>query len=121
MSMEKEMVDLHLKDEEDEIMDLPVNLETNNNGIVIEFSWNLDLKAQSRRVVVANSVWLCEEGDEEFMATNLSNQNEGSKLQDNGMRTSWRNLNPILGFNLEGFPNIDKSTMAEQSSGWVTL
>lgn len=58
----------------------PIGL--NNGGDVMELGWNLNLKAQSRGVIIANSVWLREEGDEKFLETNLTKQNDGINSRD---------------------------------------
>ncbi|MBA0736544.1 hypothetical protein Gogos_010086, partial [Gossypium gossypioides] len=46
-----------------------------NEGKEMDLGWDLSLRAQSRRVVVVNSIWLREEEDNGFFGVNLERQN----------------------------------------------
>ncbi|MBA0724724.1 hypothetical protein Golax_021388 [Gossypium laxum] len=74
---------------------------------VIEFGWDLNLKAHPKRATTINIIWLREEGNDVFKETNLSMHSLRNNLRDAMRSNLWRNINPILGFNLEGFPNHD--------------
>ncbi|MBA0556467.1 hypothetical protein Golob_026566 [Gossypium lobatum] len=73
-----------------------------------EIGWDLSLRAQSRRALAMNSVWLQEEEDDW----------DGIKEECQVLRPSirvlrrslgqHRNIDPILGFNLEGQSPIFK-------------
>ncbi|TYI00264.1 hypothetical protein ES332_A11G121300v1 [Gossypium tomentosum] len=66
-----------------------------------EVGWDLSLRAQSRRALAMNNVWLKEEGDwktDENKEDGYSIKNlVGNKKSDYG-----QTFDPILGFNLEG-------------------
>ncbi|MBA0818124.1 hypothetical protein Gohar_019444, partial [Gossypium harknessii] len=75
---------------------------------VAEMGWDLSLRAQSRRALAMNSVWLREE-EEDWGGNKEEIQVLDPKTRDS-MRSlgQSRNIDPILGFNLEGQSSIFK-------------
>ncbi|MBA0783066.1 hypothetical protein Gotri_000848 [Gossypium trilobum] len=63
---------------------------------IMEFGWTISLKVVIRRAITTSSVWLREEGDDRNVFGN--------------------HINPIPGFNLEGYHNIDFSNQSGSSS-----
>ncbi|KAK5838266.1 hypothetical protein PVK06_006994 [Gossypium arboreum] len=71
---------------------------------VVELGWDLSLRAQSRRALSMNSIWLREEdndgkrdGDKRYIR-GLTNRIWGDDNNAGGGKI----IDPILGFNLEG-------------------
>ncbi|MBA0772686.1 hypothetical protein Gotri_008024 [Gossypium trilobum] len=70
---------------------------------VAGMGWDLSLRAQSRRALAMNSVWLRKEGEGDWGGNREGIQVLGSSvraLRRNMEQSS--NIDPILGFNLEG-------------------
>ncbi|MBA0756101.1 hypothetical protein Gogos_005462 [Gossypium gossypioides] len=76
---------------------------------VKEMGWDLSLRAQSRRALAMNSVWLREEEDEwrgnkeKIPVLGHRARYPGRSLGQN------KNIDPILGFNLGGQSSICKN------------
>ncbi|MBA0717962.1 hypothetical protein Golax_005733 [Gossypium laxum] len=88
---------------------------------VADMGWDLSFRAQSRRALVMNSVWLREEGEGDWGGNREGIQVLGSSvkaLRRNMGQSS--NIDPILRFNLEGklstFNGGENSLMGEKES-----
>ncbi|MBA0592253.1 hypothetical protein Gorai_009237 [Gossypium raimondii] len=98
----------------------PVRL--NKRGEDLEMGWNLNLKLQSRMTITMNSVWLHEEGDDENKKTNRFQHSVRNNLGKGIKRDAGTNIHPILGLNLEVFPNQESLTKVGHSKklgGWI--
>ncbi|PPD94009.1 hypothetical protein GOBAR_DD08972 [Gossypium barbadense] len=74
---------------------------------VTEMGWDLSLRAQSRKTLAMNNVWLREE-EEDWGWNKEAIQVLGPKTRDSRSLGQNRNIDPILGFNLEGQSSIFK-------------
>ncbi|TYH84167.1 hypothetical protein ES332_D02G180600v1 [Gossypium tomentosum] len=75
-----------------------------NIGVEIaEMVWDLSIRAQSRRALTMNSVWLREEGDGDMGGIGKENRGFRMGQQKMGWKIKYGKLvDPVLGFNLEG-------------------
>ncbi|MBA0702549.1 hypothetical protein Goari_005442 [Gossypium aridum] len=67
-----------------------------------EMGWDLSLRAQSRRAIAMNSVWLREDVEDWVGTTEERQGLRPSTRVPRGSLGQYRNIDPILGFNLEG-------------------
>ncbi|MBA0577063.1 hypothetical protein Golob_023916, partial [Gossypium lobatum] len=67
-----------------------------------EMGWDLSLRAQSRRALAMNSVWLREDVKDWVGTTEERQGLRPSTRVPRGSLGQYRNIDPILGFNLEG-------------------
>ncbi|KAK5845527.1 hypothetical protein PVK06_001718 [Gossypium arboreum] len=83
----------------------------------MEFGWDMSLKARLRKATTVNSIWLQKEGGVVFWDANLGRKGLGMNSRNRIKRQSWMSINPILGFNLEGFPNREELNNVRFSKG----
>ncbi|MBA0731345.1 hypothetical protein Golax_025817 [Gossypium laxum] len=78
--------------------------ERMNIGVEItERGWDLSIRAQSRRSLAMNSIWLREEGDGDNGEANVESGNIRKGQESPGWMIRYgENVDPILGFNLMG-------------------
>ncbi|MBA0756293.1 hypothetical protein Gogos_021028 [Gossypium gossypioides] len=110
--MENELAQLTINEEEDAVIQILENLGHNDSfceakmmiGVEIaKMGWDLSIKAQSRRALTMNSVWLREEG--EGVTGGILKGNRGftnGPRRMEHMKSYGKAVDLVLGFNLEG-------------------
>ncbi|KAA3475748.1 nucleolin-like [Gossypium australe] len=83
---------------------------------VAEMGWDLSLRAQSRRAVTTNSVWLREEEDGKLKdnAEDTSTLEIDAWTRKNQVVKHGESFDPVLGFNLEGRKIWEKQLKVNQ-------
>lgn len=70
---------------------------------IVEMGWDLSLRARSRKALAMKSVWLREEGEEEWGGSRVGRQIPRNTLGVVGKNAETKNnIDPVLGFNLKG-------------------
>ncbi|KAA3453178.1 reverse transcriptase [Gossypium australe] len=82
---------------------------------VVSMGWDLSLRAQSKRALAMNSIWLCEEGEKVQNESGNSSQTVDSELwEGRTLSAKAAIIDPVLGFNFEG-------SQARSGQGWEDL
>ncbi|PPD72958.1 hypothetical protein GOBAR_DD30143 [Gossypium barbadense] len=70
---------------------------------IAEMGWDLSIRAQSRRALTMNSVWLREDGEGVTGGIHEGNRGFARRPQRmEHMKSYGKAVDPVLGFNLEG-------------------
>lgn len=75
----------------------------NQRAMELACGWDISLKAQSRKANTATSVLHRQGWDAGFPSANYRKQINEQNLWVDNRQESWKDINPLLGFNLEGF------------------
>ncbi|MBA0787230.1 hypothetical protein Gotri_027122 [Gossypium trilobum] len=70
---------------------------------IAEMGWDVSLRAQSRRALSMNGIWLREKGEGKWVVSRMDNRFLGLSSRNGDMKERrGKSIDPILGFNIEG-------------------